>query len=89
MKKPKSKVSLCLLAITYPVPEKIVSDDPNILQLLQRYEQSGDESVLRNGIIDILRPQGNHIAPFSIASRYQALYSFEKLSCRWRLASKI
>jgi len=43
------------------IKEKIVNEDPRVVDLLNQYEKSGNESVLRDGILDILRPKVENI----------------------------
>jgi len=58
--------------------EKIVSDDPKVTELLARFESIGDENILRDGILDILRPKGNIIILFNTLSLFP-LFSCEFL----------
>jgi hypothetical protein len=44
--------------------EKIVNEDPRITELLALYEKTNNEAVLRDGVLDILRPKGTLQSPF-------------------------
>ncbi len=59
LKEPPLKVPIPLLPPHLPCQlEKIVNEDPKVQELLALYEKTGNEAVLRDGVLDILRPKG-------------------------------
>lgn len=59
LKEPPLKVPIPLSPPHLPSQlEKIVNEDPKVNELLALYEKTGNEAVLRDGVLDILRPKG-------------------------------